>query len=54
MLGDRLDAGRREAGLGLLGQKVPGHAELPVRRVHEFGHGRTVNRRCDTSPGFYG
>jgi hypothetical protein len=45
--GDRLDAGRREACLGLIGQKVPGHAELPVRCVKEFGHGRTVNRRCD-------
>jgi hypothetical protein len=45
--GDRLNAGRRKAGLGLIGQKVPGHAELPVRRVKEFGHGRTVNRRCD-------
>ena len=44
---DCLDASRRETGLGLVSQEVTGHAELPVRRVNEFGHEPTVNGRCD-------
>ena len=33
--GDRITPGRGIAGLGVRGEEVPGHAQLPVRRVQE-------------------